>query len=87
MSGPGTSTDSSCSRSHSSSQPLNPAAPLAQRFDGYSGMNVSGRTASCAPCPAASSNSRIAFATHASASRITGVAWIAATRTVCMWRC
>ena len=76
-----------CRRSHSSSQPLNPAAPFAHRFDGYSGTNVSGSTASSAPCPAASSISRIAFATDASPSRITGVAWIAATRTVRMVRC
>src|SRR3954447_25927145 len=47
-------------------------------------MNVSGSTASSAPWPAASSSSRMAFATQPSASRITGVAWIAATRTVRM---
>src|SRR6185295_8799453 len=47
-------------------------------------MNVSGSTASSAPCPAASSSSFTALATHASASRITGVAWMAATRTLRM---
>ncbi len=45
-------------------------------------MKVSGSTASSAPPPAASSSSRTALATLASASRITGVAWIAATRTL-----
>ena len=43
---------------------------------------VSGRTTSWAPSAAASPSSSHALSTVASASRITGVAWIAATRTV-----
>ena len=78
--GPGTSTDWSHSRSHSSSQPPNDPAPFAHAFDGYSGTNASGSTASSTPSAAASRSSDTALSTVASASRITGVAWMAATR-------
>src|SRR4051794_29576233 len=81
-SGPGTSTALACSRSHSSSQPPNDPAPFAQALDGYSGTNVSGSTASWAPASAASPSRATALSTDACASRISGVAWIAATRTV-----
>ena len=80
--GPGTSTDSSHSRSQSSSRPEKADAALAQAFDGYSGTNVSGSTTSRAPSSAARPTSSAAFSTLARASRITGVAWTAATRTV-----
>ena len=69
-------------RSHNSSQPPNAGADRAHAFDGYSETNTSGSTASRAPRPAASARSPAAFSTVASASRMTGVAWIAATRTV-----
>ena len=81
-SGPGTSTELSHIRSHSSSEPPNEADALAQVFDGYSEMKHSGSTASSAPASAASPSSRAALATLPSASRISGVAWIAATRTL-----
>src|SRR6476646_151099 len=45
-------------------------------------MNTSGKTASCTPSFEACSKRPSALSTLASASRITGVAWIAATRTV-----
>ena len=45
-------------------------------------MKVSGSTASWAPAAAASPSRPIVLSTVASASRITGVAWMAATRTV-----
>ena len=82
MSGPGTSTEFAQSRSQSSSKPSNAAAALAQVPDGYRGTKVSGSTASWTPSAAASPISPIAFSTLASASRITGVACTAATRTV-----
>ncbi len=80
--GPETSTLDSHIRSHSSSQPPNAGADRAHAFDGYSDTNTSGSTARRAPRPAASASSATAFSTVASASRMTGVAWIAATRTV-----
>src|SRR5213596_1345818 len=81
-SGPGTSTALAHRRSHSSSHPPKAAAVLAQALPGNRGTKHSGRTASCAPWSAASPSSRTAFSTEASASRITGVACTAATRTV-----
>jgi hypothetical protein len=57
-------------------------APFAQAFDGYSETNVSGSAASRAPSPAASASSAAALSIVASTSRMTGVAWIAATRVV-----
>src|SRR5680860_24575 len=80
--GPGTSTELAHRRVHISSNPSNRAASCAHDPDGYRGMKVSGKTASLTPSPAASPKSRIAFATDASASSITGVAWMAAMRTV-----
>src|SRR3954449_12417884 len=85
-SGPGTSTEFACRRSHSSSKPLKRAAAAAHVLLGYSGMKVSGSTASCASWRAASARRDTALSTHASASRMTGVAWMAATRTVAMER-
>src|SRR3954468_2605053 len=82
--GPGTSTELACMRSHSSSKPPKRAAEPAHALLGYSDTNVSGSTASLAPSRAASSSRPIALSTQADASRITGVAWIAATRTVAM---
>ena len=81
-SGPGTSIELSHIRSHSSSAPLNAAAAFAQAFEGYRETKHSGSTASSTPASAASPSSRAAFATLPAASRISGVAWIAATRTV-----
>ena len=81
-SGPGTSTELSHIRSHSSSEPPNDADAFAHAFDGYSDTKHSGSTASSAPASAASPSRRTALATLASASRISGVAWIAATRTL-----
>ena len=46
---PGTSTELSHIRSHSSSEPPNDAAARAHAFDGYSETKHSGRTASSAP--------------------------------------
>jgi hypothetical protein len=82
ISGPGTSTELSHIRSQSLSEPPNEADALAQVFEGYSETKHSGSTASSTPASAASPSRRAAFATLPSASRISGVAWIAATRTL-----
>src|SRR5215210_8075926 len=82
ISGPGTSTELSHIRSQSSSEPPNEADALAQIFDGYSDTKHSGSTASSTPESAASPSRRAALATLRSASRISGVAWTAATRTL-----
>src|SRR5205823_12829609 len=83
--GPGTSTALSHRRSHRSSHPLKAAALFAHALPGNSGTKHSGSTASCARCSAASPSSLAALSTEASASRITGVACTAATRTVGNW--
>src|SRR3954468_8595164 len=82
--GPGTSTELSHIRYHSSSETPNEAEALAQAFDGYSETKHSGSTASSAPASAARPSRRGALAMLASASRISEVAWMAATRTVRM---
>src|SRR5919106_2350732 len=79
----GTSSDSRRSRANAafargSAQPAN---AFAQRDDGYAGRNVSGKTTSCAPSPAASAVSAASFSIVASRSRMTGSACTHATRT------
>ena len=70
-------------RSHSSSQPsVQVAACAAHAPLGYTDTKHSGKTMRVAPSSAASPRSSMALSTVASASRITGVAWTAATHTV-----
>ena len=82
-SGPSTSTLDAHIRSQSASAfedhdaALDAHAPL-----GYSDTKHSGRTTRVAPSSAAASSSSMALSMVASASRITGVACTAATRTV-----
>src|SRR6187401_3666331 len=70
-------------RSHSSSQPaVHVAACAAHAPLGYTDRKHSGNTTRVAPASAASPTRSMALSMVASASRITGVAWTAATRTV-----
>src|SRR4029079_6066786 len=70
-------------RSHSASQSsLHVAACAAHAPLGYTDTKHSGKTTRVAPSLAASPTRSIALSIVASASRITGVAWTAATHTV-----
>src|SRR5947207_12659006 len=85
-SGPGTVTDCCASRAKTSraspeSSPLQPARYRTQRLDGYTGMNVSGKSASRTSSPAACAASFSSLSIVASRSNAIGSACTQATLT------
>ena len=81
-SGPGTAIDSCASLAQASVPSAPPARYLAHLFDGYTGMNASGKSASRAPLAAISPASLSILSIVAARSKATDSAWTHATFTV-----